>query len=322
MSDDYLRLLITLTVPENEAGMRLDRWLAGRLVDVTLEQVRQAIQENRVKIASRGGRRPEEKVHAGDEVAYEPGDEVPIRKMAETQIPFDVIHEDAALAVLNKPAGVAINSAAGARAGKTVADLARRFGSVAARGEPPRPGIANPLDQEASGLVLLGRNRKSWSNLAEVLEGRAIELVYTAVLQGTGLPPRGKLDQPIGPHPLRRRQFTSRTTRGTPAETRWFVHARSKGLALAELTTRTLLPHQVRVHLSEHGHPIVGDPLYAKRPRARTSPDVQAAWDTGRLLLHATMVTLVHPGTGERARYEAPLPEAMGELVTKAFSRR
>ena len=294
-------MLITLVVQPNEAGMRLDAWLVSRLPDASLAQVRAAIAEDRVRVASRTGRKPDEKLYPGDEVGYEPGDEAPVRPIPPPELPMPIAFEDEHLAALDKPAGMHVS---GPRASQLAVTIARRLGSVAARGEGRRPGIVGAVDPDVSGLVLVARSRNVHEALTTAAVAGKLERTYVARVHGERLPDRGRIDVPIAPHPIRRMQFVG-AARGAAAETRWRVRGRADGVCTVELTTRTDVLHQLRVHLAEHGHAIVGDRLYGR---------AGGRGGAKRLALHLATLRLVHPGTRKRTRLDCPVGDRLDDL--------
>ncbi len=304
---DLLRMLLTLTVPEEEAGMRLDRWLASRLVDLDLPGVQRAIADGRIRVAGEPCTDPGHRLDPDTQVGYEPSEEeAPTRKIVNEELPLDVIAQDDYLVALAKPSGVHV---VGARAHDIGQALAHRFGSAAPRGQPRAPGILGSPDPDASGVMLLARSHKVHEAMIRGIEAGALECLSLAIVHGTGLAETGTFEDPIGPHPTRRRHYTGRSARGREALTEYTVWSRYKGLSLVQLKTTTWRPHQLRVHLSEAGHPIAGDLLYGGRPLA----------DLRRLALHGAAVGFLHPGRGKPVMFEAPLPRDMATAIQRLF---
>jgi len=226
-------------------------------------------------------------------------------------LPLSVLYEDADILVLDKRAGMVVHPARGSPHSTVVNALLHRLGS----GPGERLGLVHRLDKETSGCLVVARTEAALSALQEQFRGRTVEKTYLALCHGR-LRDEGSLDTLYGRHPRDRTRFTSRVRSGRRAVTRWRVLERFEGpAALAEVRLETGRTHQIRVHLSEAGHPILADATYGGvRREARLPADHPvrlAALVLGRQALHAWRLALDHPRTGRRLRLEAPLPEDM-----------
>jgi 23S rRNA pseudouridine1911/1915/1917 synthase len=226
-------------------------------------------------------------------------------------IPLNVVFEDADLLVVDKPAGLVVHPGAGNPDGTLVNGLLHRYGELSPLGAPLRPGIVHRLDGGTSGLMVVARTEAAHRALAAQIESREMERRYRALVWDHGLPDEGVVRTLYGRHPSDRRKFTGRVAQGKPAETAWRVAERLPPCALVELKLATGRTHQIRVHLSEAGHPIVGDVEYGRRRRVERPAALRAlGFELGltRQALHAWRLGFRHPRTGEAVAFESPLP--------------
>jgi 23S rRNA pseudouridine1911/1915/1917 synthase len=215
-------------------------------------------------------------------------------------IPVDVLYRDEDVIVVSKPPGLVVHPALGHPRGTLVNALAALG---AGGGDPGRPGIVHRLDRGTSGVMVVARNVQAHARLAGQFLRHEVEKIYEAIVQGDP-PAEGRIETLFSRHPVDRRRFTSRTARGRTAVTSFRVLERAAGCARLEVRLGTGRTHQIRVHLSEHGCPILGDGAYGRPPR---DPDLRRiAADLGRPALHARVLGFAHPRTGEPLRFEAP----------------
>jgi 23S rRNA pseudouridine1911/1915/1917 synthase len=303
---------LRLEVPESAAGERLDAFLAGRL-EVTRNRVQGWIRSGRVTVADSeakpalrlaGGERIECRplaVAAGEQLVAEAGE-------------LSVLHEDGAIVVIDKPAGLAMHPGAG-RAGGTLANrLLAAYPEMASVGGRGRPGIVHRLDIDTTGVVVLARSEGAYLALSSDFAARRVEKSYLAVCYGTPREPRGEIARPIGRHPTRRKEMTVRAD-GRAARTSYSVVASNGGASLLHVGLETGRTHQVRVHLKAAGHPLVGDPVYGEARWKALSGAARAALRSfPRPALHAWTIALRHPTTGVRCAFTAPPPGDLREL--------
>jgi 23S rRNA pseudouridine1911/1915/1917 synthase len=288
-------------VPEALDGERLDR-LVSLLTGCSRAEAAGLVRAGAVHVDGRASTKAAHRVGVGDrvEVLADPHHE-PAPPAADPSLEVPVVHFDADVIVLDKPAGLVVHPATGHPDGTLVNGLLARFPELATVGEPMRPGIVHRLDRGTSGLMVVARTPEAFGDLKAQLAGHGVQRAYSALVWGHLEHPHGVVDAPIG----RSRRDPLRMTvaeDGRPARTRYrvqrrFEHPVPTDLLDCELETgRT---HQIRVHLRSVGHPVVGDTLYGGR---RRDPD------PGRPFLHARRLCFVHPGTGEEVAFESPLP--------------
>jgi 23S rRNA pseudouridine1911/1915/1917 synthase len=295
-----------VAVPAALAGERLDRGLA-LLTGWSRAEVARLIDDGAVLV----GGQPVAKSHrleAGAlvELLSEPA---PAQAPGPEPIPVDVRFADDDLIVVSKPPGLVVHPGAGHAGGTLVNGLLHRFPDLAEVGDPARPGIVHRLDRDTSGLMLVARSPRAYDALVAALSRREVERRYLALVWGHLEAPRGVIDAPIGRSPTRRTRMAVRDE-GRAARTAYEVQREyeSPAVSLLECRLETGRTHQLRVHLSAIGHPVVGDLAYrGERPSLRL----------GRPFLHAHQLALDHPVTGERLALEDPLPP---ELVSALAS--
>jgi 23S rRNA pseudouridine1911/1915/1917 synthase len=225
-----------------------------------------------------------------------------------------VLHEDRDIVVLDKAAGMVVHPARGSPHSTVVNALLGRMRATGGGDEAAirRLGLVHRLDRDTSGCLVIAKSEGALAALQAQWKARTVEKIYLALCHGA-LPPEGRLDTPFGRHPRDRTRFTGRRETGRRAVTEWRVVERFGNAAtLAEVRLHTGRTHQIRVHLAEAGHPLLGDAVYGgKRREARlpaTSPARRAAEAVGRQALHAARLGFDHPRTGKRVSFEAPLP--------------
>jgi len=289
----------TWTVAAADAGVRLDRFLTERKVLGTRSQIHRLIAEGCVRVGDRPVK-PGTSLRAGDAIVVEPPAAPPVRAKA-VPIALDVLLEDAHLLAINKPAGLVVHPAPGHWQDTLVSALLHRWSSVPEGFDPSRLGIVHRLDKDTSGVLLIARTPAALADLGDQFRRREISKDYLALVWGAPRQARGVVDQPIGRHPVQRKKMAVRA-RGRVATTRYEVVERLGRIALVRAHPETGRTHQIRVHLAAIGHPVVADSLYARGHPGQA--DLIA-----RQALHAEAIAFRHPGTGERLRIEAPLPD-------------
>jgi len=241
----------------------------------------------------RGGERVEIRPFPPDDGAIEP-DDIPLRLLA---------HDDHVI-VLVKPADLVVHPAAGHARG-TLVNALRHLGLTTEGGDARRPGIVHRLDRGTSGVMVVARTAQAHTNLARQFHDHSIDRLYEAIVLGEP-PSEARYETFYRRHPVDRKRFTSRAAGGRKAITSFRVIGRAGGCARIEVRLGTGRTHQIRVHLSDHGFPILGDPLYGRSPHDGLSRRIAAS--LGRPALHARVLGFTHPGTGERVRWEASPP--------------
>ncbi len=294
---------IEITITADEAGERLDRILGARDLGLSRSALQRLIGNGRVELDGetvRASARPKQ----GARVVVRPAPAPPTAVVPQ-DIPIDWLHRDAHLGILHKPAGMVVHPAPGHPDG-TLANALRFHFAGDADGDVDRPGIVHRLDMDTSGVMVVARSERAREGLVAAFAAHDIEREYVAI--ALGYPDeRVTLDTLHGRHPHDRKRFSTRVDRGKRAVTHVEVVRRLHASALVRCRLETGRTHQIRVHLAEHGHPVLADPLYG---RASRDPRVkQAGAELGRQALHARLLGFEHPVTGERMRFEADPPD-------------
>ena len=293
-----------LAVPPRAAGVRLDRFLADVPAVGTRSQAKRLVDAGRVTVDG-ATRKSAFALRAGARVEIVLPEPLPL-EVAPEPLPLAILHEDEDLVAIDKPPGLVVHPAPGARRGTLVNALVHRFG-VTGVGAPDRPGIVHRLDRDTSGVLLVARTPAALEALARQFRARTVEKRYLAVVRGALEPASGTIDRPIGRHPTARKQMSVRSRRGRPAVTHWTVLERLPGATLVRLRPETGRTHQLRVHLAALGHPILGDRVYG----GGGGPSA------ARQALHAEAIAFDHPRTGRRVTLRAPLPADLDELLRR-----
>jgi 23S rRNA pseudouridine1911/1915/1917 synthase len=317
----------TIVIAAAEAGERLDRVLAARIASLSRTRLKTLVLDGRVAIDGRTIRDPGQRVNAGETIALAVPAPEPATPAAEA-IPLNVIYEDDAIIVIDKPPGLVVHPAAGHRSGTLVNALIAHCGaSLSGIGGERRPGIVHRLDKDTSGVMVVAKTDRAHKGLARQFadHGREGPLArgYFALVWGAPERPRGTVDKPIGRHPKARDKMAVRAD-GRRAVTHWEVlerYAGTDGKPVASLiacrldTGRT---HQIRVHLAAIGHPVMGDDVYGPGFRTKSAlltPESRAALaGLGRQALHAYLLGLDHPKTHESLQFRSDLPADLARL--------
>ncbi|AMV73535.1 RluA family pseudouridine synthase [Desulfuromonas carbonis] len=307
-----------LEFPPGRAPERLDRFLAEALPELTRSQLKRLIDDEQVLLAAapvKAGL----KLRGGERLSVNLPQPQPLAAQPEA-IPLTVLYEDAHLIVIDKPAGLVVHPAPGHQGGTLVNALLHHCHDLAGIGGSLRPGIVHRLDKETSGVLVATKDDATHNSLARQFKLHTINRRYLALVHGCPEAESGTIDQAIGRHPVERKKMSSATRSGRRAVTHWRVRERFFGprLALLELRLETGRTHQIRVHLSEQGFPVVGDPVYGRPGRLRNTADPQLRTmltQLHRQFLHARLLGFVHPVTGSYMEFESPLPEDLAGIL-------
>jgi 23S rRNA pseudouridine1911/1915/1917 synthase len=309
---------IELVVPAEQAGLRLDRFLASELAEMSRTRIQNLMEEGRVLVDG-AAMKPSHKIERGSTVLIEVPPP-PAAGVEPEDIPLEVLYEDDDIAIINKPAGMIVHPGAGADAGTLVAALLHRFGGIGGLstvGGPLRPGIVHRLDKETSGVILVARNDAAHRKLVKDFQSRLIEKTYIALLHGKLKGEKGIVDLPVARDLHRRARMTARRREGREARTDWTVRLRLDGFTFIEADLHTGRTHQIRVHFSALGCPVVGDTLYGAPRQERVVAALLPL--LGRNFLHAARIAFTHPRSGERMQFQAPVsPELVNYLKSMA----
>jgi len=304
-------------VSAEHAGSRLDRFLAASLPDLSRTRIQSLMDEGRVRV-DHAVRKPSHRVALGEVVAVEIPPPPPPGVQPE-EIPLAILYEDADIAVIDKPANLVVHPGAGADAGTMVAALLHHFGGadgLSAVGGPLRPGIVHRLDKGTSGALVIARTDAAHKNLVEQFRDRQVEKTYVALLHGKLKGESGRLDMPIARDLRRRSRMTARRREGREARTDWRVRLRLGAFTFVEADLHTGRTHQIRVHFSALGSPVVGDTLYGAPRQERVGATLLP--QLGRNFLHAARLAFVHPRTGKPMSFRAPLPPDLTDYLRSA----
>jgi len=294
---------VVLHVEPEEVGRRLDHLVHQRLAEFSRSRIQDWIKAGRV-LVNGVVLRASYTVKAGDAVQVEPA-EPPALAAAPEAIPLVVLYEDADVVAIDKPAGMVIHAGAGVHSGTLVNALLHRFGELSSAGGAERPGIVHRLDRYTSGVVLVAKNDAAHRNLATQFSGRQIEKVYIALVHGSLKQETGRVERPIARDPVHRTRMTARLSSGRAAWSEYRVLQRDQRFTLLEVRIGTGRTHQIRVHLSSIGHPVVGDTLYGATAKVEGHPPL------GRFFLHAHRIRFRQPTTGEEVTVVSPLPSEL-----------
>ncbi|MDI3468665.1 MAG: LSU rRNA pseudouridine(1911/1915/1917) synthase [Pseudolabrys sp.] len=323
----HARTIETLVIAAEDDGARLDRVLAARIPALSRSRLKALILAGEVAIDGRTICDPSERVKSAAAVTVTlppPEDAAP----AGEAIPLDVVYEDDDIIVIDKPAGLVVHPAAGHASGTLVNALIAHCGdSLSGIGGVKRPGIVHRLDKDTSGLLVVAKNDRAHRVLARQFadHGRTgpLDRGYLAIVWGAPDRPRGAVEAPIGRHPQSRDKQAIRRD-GRHAVTHWQVLERYQGVdgkpvaSLIECRLETGRTHQIRVHMAHIGHPVMGDPVYAtgfRTKSARLTPAAQAALAAlERQALHAYLLAIEHPITGETLEFQSELPGDIARL--------
>jgi 23S rRNA pseudouridine1911/1915/1917 synthase len=305
---------VTLTIPDEQAGARLDAALAALLPQQSRSQIQRLIKDGRVRIA--GVRAEKVKaslaVEAGQAVDVDVPPPAPATTAAQA-LPLDIVYEDADVVVVNKAAGMVVHPAAGHADGTLVNALLHHVGDLSGVGGELRPGIVHRLDKGTSGLMVVAKHDAAHEALAAQFEERHVDKEYTALVWGV-LSPGRRIEEPIGRDPGNRQRMSTKARRARTAVSRITWAEPFPGVCLVGVGIATGRTHQIRVHLSAIGHPIVGDALYGGVHR-RVPPQLRAVQKLERPFLHAAKLAFAHPRDGRRLAFEAPLPADLSGVL-------
>lgn len=304
---------ISVILPAEAAGQRLDRALADAVPSLSRERLKALMLEGAVTVA---GKRPTPslRVVGGEEVSVSVPEAAPATAQAQ-QIPLAIVYEDADLIIVDKPAGLVVHPAAGNPDGTLVNALLHHCaGQLSGIGGVARPGIVHRIDKDTSGLLVVAKTDLAHEGLAKQFATHSLGRRYLAVVAGRPSPPAGRIEGAIGRHPVHRKKMDIVSPgKGKHAVTHYRTLQPLKDAALVECRLETGRTHQVRVHMASSGHPLLGDPLYG-RTRA-SHRDVLKSLGFVRQALHARSLQLVHPRTQENLAFESPVPSDIQELI-------
>jgi 23S rRNA pseudouridine1911/1915/1917 synthase len=305
---------VLLVINEEAAGQRLDMFLAGHFGEVSRSQVRRWIISERVWVGGQT-RKPGYQLSFGETVRVEPLAPSPTELVPEN-LPVNILYEDEAIVVVNKPAGMVVHPGAGNWKGTLANALAYHFRGMSGK-EASRPGIVHRLDKGTSGILIIAKNEQAHDFMARQFQLRTVEKTYSALLFGRIEPSESLIDLPIGRDQRTRTKISPRTRKPREAQTRYRVVEYLQGFSSVEAYPRTGRTHQIRVHFHHIGHPVVGDETYTRKSyfRLLDPKQTRAIKGLGRLFLHASALKIVHPETNKPVTFKAPLPSELAVFL-------
>ena len=300
----------TKTLTADQAGERLDAFLARSLPDLTRSAAQRLLEEGAVTLGGKPAKK-NTKTAPGDVVEVTLPDPQPVEVVPQN-IPLDIVYEDDDVIVVNKPVGLVVHPAPGHPDGTLVNALLYHCGeSLSGINGELRPGIVHRIDRDTSGLIIAAKNDRAHLALSAQLQDHTLARVYEAVVVGNLREDSGTVNAPIGRHPVDRKKMAIEPRNGRPAVTHWRVLARYPGYTHVECRLETGRTHQIRVHMASIGHPLLGDTVYgSKKPWPGLAGQC----------LHARKLRFLHPATGEPVEVECPLPDWF-EKVLKQLDR-
>ena len=287
-----------------EQGFRVDQFLARHLSQsLSRSQIKRLIEAGEVCVGGAPVSSAHYRIKPGEtiEVKWRPRESDETRAEA---IPIDIVYEDSEVLVVNKPAGMVVHPAHGNPSHTLVNALLYHVRTLSGAGGPIRPGIVHRLDKDTSGLLVVAKTDAAHFSLARQFKEHSIDRTYDAIVRGVVQHDEGEIDEPVGRAFLNRKKVVVRPSGGKSALTYFRVKKRFPQATWLEIKPRTGRTHQIRVHLTHIGHPVLGDFFYGVK-----------AIGIDRQALHASALGFSHPGTKEKLHFEAPLPEDMKKLV-------
>ena len=307
---------ITREIPPGDKPKRLDVALHDMKIFFSRSQAKHAIDNGEVKII--GAKvKPGLIVKPGDRLEIFLPDPKPAKPQPEN-IPLKIIYEDHDILVIDKPAGIVTHPAAGNYTGTLVNAVLFHCHDLSSIGGVMRPGVVHRLDKDTSGVLVMAKNDLAHQSLSTQFHDRTVEKTYLAIVLGKMPEREGSIESSIGRDPVSRIKMRGKASEGRQAMTQWKELKVFPGASLLELKPRTGRTHQIRVHLSGTGHPVVGDKLYGSKSSLKTISNLRARTALAglqRQALHAHRLTFSHPKTGEKMTFESPLPDDMRSVL-------
>lgn len=296
MENDEIKLL---EVSEGEEG-RLDKYLSDKLEDMTRSYLKKLISDDKAVLVNGNPAKPNYKLKPGDIIELAVPEPIELEIKAEN-IPLDIVYEDNDMLVVNKPQGMVVHPAAGNYTGTLVNALLYHCGdSLSGINGEKRPGIVHRIDKDTSGLLLVAKNDNAHQKLSSQIKEHSLTRAYKALVHGNIKQDSGRIDAPIGRHPSDRKKMTITDKNSREAVTNFRVLERYGRYTFVECILETGRTHQIRVHMSKNGHPIVGDKTYGVK---------KEEFNLAGQLLHAYKVGFIHPVSGEYMEFVSELPD-------------
>ncbi|GFE57471.1 RluA family pseudouridine synthase [Geobacter sp. AOG1] len=302
--------------PPDSEPARLDQVVARLIGGLTRAAVQRLIEAGMVTVEGLP-QKPSVKLKGGERIVVTIPPPLPATPVPEA-IPLTILYEDRDLVVVDKPAGMVVHPGAGTSGGTLVNALLAHCNDLSGIGGELRPGIVHRIDKDTSGVVVVAKHDASHQSLAHQFKEHTIKRIYLALVFGSPKTDKGRIESVIGRHPTDRKKMSGKARHGKHAVTHWQVLGRYSGVTLLKLRLETGRTHQIRVHLSEAGHPLLGDDTYGGGGRLAGIRDPQLRAlirDMGRQALHAKTLGFLHPTSGEYLEFDTDLPEDMGRII-------
>ncbi|RME65620.1 MAG: RluA family pseudouridine synthase [Nitrospirae bacterium] len=297
------------TIIADTEGQRLDRYLAEKL-QMTRASVQKLIKDGLVTIDGQKTK-PGHTIRQGQAIEItipEPEPQV----LVPEPIGIDILYMDDFLVVVNKPPGLVVYPAAGHRRGTLMNAIAYHAKKLATVGGPLRPGVMHRLDKDTSGVMVVALDDRAYYGLVEQFSQRTVKRHYITIVHGSLRQETGEIDLPIGRSRTHRKKFSTKTSSPKEARTLWQVLERFKDATMLKVVLKTGRTHQIRVHFSAMGHPVLGDCIYGRKTYIKFG---KQKIRVPRQMLHAQSLGFVHPITGKKIHFETPLPEDMTDII-------
>lgn len=295
---------------------RLDQFICREMSDESRSNIQRLIENGHILVDGKEVR-PSMKLKGGESIEVNIPELQTATPLAES-IPLEVLYEDSELIVINKAAGMIVHPGAGTTSGTLVNALLAHCTDLSGIGGELRPGIVHRLDKGTSGVLVAAKNDRAHQSLSAQFGVHSVKRIYQALIYGSPQQETGKIEGLIGRHPTDRLKLSGKARHGKHAVTRWKVKERYSRISLVELRLETGRTHQIRVHLTEAGFPLLGDPVYSDGGRINNLPDTQLRSmirHLGRQALHARCLGFIHPSSGEYMEFTTEPPEDMQGLL-------
>lgn len=305
-----------ITVSEENQGERLDAFLAATQAELTRSAVQRLIEQGMVRVDGKEVK-SSHKLSSGETVTLAIPPPEPSAAAAE-DMNLNIVFEDADVIVVNKPAGLTVHPGAGISSGTLVNGLLGHCSDLSGIGGEIRPGIVHRIDKDTTGILVVAKNDAAHQELSAQFSQHTVKRVYYALVFGSPKTDKGRIEGEIGRHPVDRKKMSGSARHGRHAVTHWKVLARYSGVTLLKLRLETGRTHQIRVHLSEAKHPLLGDSVYGGDARLGNIKDVKLRSlikELGRQALHAKTLGFIHPSSGAYVEFDSDLPEDMQRII-------